>query len=151
MLRKPKTFPFQCSHLEKMETGATPVLRRCRRRPTSVANERKTALSILPMPTIPEIKSYVSHLWHVATTASRLEYASVGVGLIVAALYFKIFYKDFAGFRESISSIGDSEWWWWSWLLDWEMLKLIIWLLISVGAGFLAFHQLPGWFPHWFH
>src|SRR5690242_13665519 len=103
------------------------------------------------MPTISEIKNYLGHVWHVATTASQLEYASVGVGVLVAALYFKIFYKDFAGFRESIGGIGDSSWWWWSILLDWEMLKLIIWVGISGGAGFLAHHQLPQWFPRLFH
>jgi hypothetical protein len=103
------------------------------------------------MPTVAEIKSYVIHVWHVATTASLLAYSSVGMGVFIAALYFKICFKDFAGFRDSVDSFIE----WQSplhlRLLNWDALKLIIWVLLSVGAGFLAHHQLPQWFPRLFH
>jgi hypothetical protein len=88
------------------------------------------------------------------THASRLTYAATGVGVLVAILFFKLFFTDFSGFwecvrywlRPDIISLFRGEW-------DedrWAELKLFIWAALSVGCGVLSYYQLPGWFPSMF-
>lgn len=84
------------------------------------------------------------------THLTKLDIASIGVGLLVAFLFFKPLFGNSSGFRDSWGNFG-------SWLpgrnwvnVEWAELKIEIWLLLSVGSGFLAHYNLPGWFPKWF-
>ena len=79
--------------------------------------------------------------------------AAVGVGLLVAVLYFRIFFGGFRGFGKDVDNSASDP------LLDvdydyvesqWSTNKIVIWLLLSFGCGVLAYHQLPGWFPNLF-
>jgi hypothetical protein len=101
------------------------------------------------MPTLTQIQAKVVSLFQMVKNASPLDYASVGVGVLIAVLYFKIVFGGF--YRDP----DDSRWNWWpighAGVLNWGTLKLIIWVGLSVGAGFLAHHQLPRMFPQWFH
>ena len=84
---------------------------------------------------------------------NRLTYAALGVGLLVAVLYFRIFFRDVAGFEDDVSKSErlpiinknydyvDSKW---------SGNKIMIWVILSVGSGIAAYYQLPGWFPHVF-
>ena len=71
---------------------------------------------------------------------SKLTYAALGVGLLMAVLYFRIFFRDVDGFMERASGgyfhRGSPLLW--------------LWIMISVGSGMLAYYQLPEWFPHVF-
>ena len=80
--------------------------------------------------------------------ASKLEYSAIGVGLFIAALYFKIVFGSFRGFADSIDGLGRFGLWG---FLNWEALKLMIWVALAVGSGWIAYHQLPAVFPDWFH
>jgi hypothetical protein len=108
---------------------------------------------------ITELKVNVMHLFQIATSASKLTYASIGVGLFVAVLYFKLFFQDSAGFAEDAENTAEMlstpRWMFWSRRSNdidcqWSELKIIAWLGISAGCGFLAYYQLPGWLPQVF-
>ena len=100
------------------------------------------------MPTLAQVQDKIAHLVQIVRSASPLAYSSVGIGVLIAAIYFKIVFGDFQGFRESLAAV--SKWQFWG-SLNWEVLKFVIWVLLSVGAGFLAYHQLPVMFPKSFH
>jgi hypothetical protein len=75
---------------------------------------------------------------------TRLTYAAMSIGLVMAILYFRIIFEDFDGFKEALADCGGG-------LLNRNISpQLCIWLMISVGCGVLAYYQLPGWFPHVF-
>jgi len=85
--------------------------------------------------------------------AGKLHYAAIGIGLLVAFLYFRLFFRDASGFSDDVDKAGKIP------LLDrdydfvekkWSNNKIMIWILLSVGSGVLAYHQLPDWFPRWF-
>src|SRR5262245_52248266 len=101
----------------------------------------------------------LTHLIQIIAGASKLTYASIGVGLLVAVLYFKLFFKDAAGFREDSEKAAKGYWYskWAFWVrpaeyqeYQWSELKVFVWLAISVGSGILAYYQLPDWFPRAF-
>jgi hypothetical protein len=86
-------------------------------------------------------------------TATKLHYAAIGFGLVVAFLYFCIFFRDASGFGQDVAKANKIP------LLDrdydyiekkWSHQKIMIWLALSVGSSVLAYHQLPDWFPQWF-
>ncbi len=100
-----------------------------------------------------ELKSQLIRLVHIAAGCSRLTCAAIGVGLVVAFLYFKLFFGDWGGFKLDIENEAKIP------LVDkdydfvesrWSYYKILLWLLISVGSGLLAYYQLPGWFPRLF-
>ena len=73
-----------------------------------------------------------------------ITWASIGVGLVVAILYFKLFFGNRGGFNnlpEDLNQGSDCQWF---------KLKIWMWILISAGSGLLAYHQLPDWFPSFF-
>jgi hypothetical protein len=80
-----------------------------------------------------------------------LIYASIGVGLLTAAILFKIIFEDMDDFIECIKywlqgdfiSLlrGERE------EYRWDTLKLIVWIVISAAGGACAYFQLPKWFP----
>jgi hypothetical protein len=85
------------------------------------------------------------------TGLSRQVWAAIGVGVFIAALFFKLIFGDFQGFVECIRywfqpdfvSFVRGEW-----MEDkWGSLKLFVWIALSVGCGILAYYQLPGWLP----
>jgi hypothetical protein len=115
-----------------------------------------------------ELRNGCVRLLHVLMSASKLTYASVGVGLLVAFLYFKIFFQDASQFEEDAKNTARLEYmrrrsyvpfgWltgWTNWFVDktdyqWSELKIIIWIGLSVVCGVLAYYQLPEWFPNVF-
>lgn len=101
-----------------------------------------------------ELKDSLTRFIHVVTVASRATHAAVGVALLVAFLYFKIFFRRAGSFEEDLENSSKQS------LLDrdydyvdqeWSKLKILIWILLSVGCGIGAYHQLPKWFPGFFH
>ena len=110
---------------------------------------------------IEELQNGCVRLLHVLMSASKLTYASIGVGLLVAFLYFKIFFQDADQFEEDAKNTARLEYmrrsllFPFSWLVDrtdyqWSELKIIIWIGLSVVCGVLAYYQLPEWFPNVF-
>jgi hypothetical protein len=85
--------------------------------------------------------------------ATKQHYAAIGVGLLVALLYFRIFFRGSSGFREDVGNalkipLADPDY-------DpidkqWSHNKIMFWIFISVSSGMLAYYQLPDWFPQWF-
>ncbi len=74
---------------------------------------------------------------------TKLTYAAMGVGLLLAVLYFRIIFKDFSGFQEALADCGGS-------FSKRISPQILFWMMISVGGGALAYYQLPEWFPHFF-
>ena len=81
-------------------------------------------------------------------------YAAIGVGLLMAALLFKLFFDDFADFIECLKY-----WFLGKWIsffqgeleeYRWDTFKLVIWILLSGLCGLSAYFQLPKWFPKLF-
>ena len=100
-----------------------------------------------------DLKEFYLILVHFFQRAGKQHYAAIGVGLLVAFLYFRIFFRDTSGFGEDVETAGKIP------LVDrdydyveskWSYNKIIIWILLSVGSGVLAYYQLPDWFPRWF-
>jgi len=86
-----------------------------------------------------------------AESGSKLTYASIGVGLLVALILFRLFFRNTAGFVHCIGfSLGSqpngvvaaqpS-------LSKWSRLKLLLGTLVPVGTGYAAYMLLPRWFP----
>jgi len=76
--------------------------------------------------------------------ADRLTWASIGVTVVVGFLYFRLFFPRRDGFDDlpdDYSTGIDYQWAKW---------KIIAFIMLSAGTGILAYHQLPGWFPHVF-
>jgi hypothetical protein len=85
--------------------------------------------------------------------AGKQDYVAIGVGIIVAVLYFRLFFRDVSGFKDDINNAGkipklhrdydriDAKW---------SNGKIMFWIILSVGSGVLAYHQLPDWLPQWF-
>jgi hypothetical protein len=75
---------------------------------------------------------------------TRLTYAAMGVALLMAVLYFRIIFEDWEGFQEALNEGYTS-------LFGGTISpRLMLWLMISVGCGFLSYYQFPVWFPHIF-
>jgi hypothetical protein len=76
--------------------------------------------------------------------ADRLTWASIAVSVVTGYLYFRLFFPKRDGFNEipdDYTSRAD---------FKWLELRMMMFILVSVGAGLLAYHQLPDWFPHAF-
>lgn len=76
--------------------------------------------------------------------ADRLTWTSIAVAALAGFLYYRLFFPKRDGFNDipaDYASGPDYQW------LKW---KLIIFIMISAGAGVLAYHQLPDWFPNAF-
>ena len=89
------------------------------------------------------------------TGMSPLTCAAVGVGMFVAILYFKVLFRSFGGLRLDLENIANHPLFFRTSSYDhvesrWSRNKILIWILLSVGSGILAFHQLPAWFPRMF-
>ena len=96
------------------------------------------------------VTEQVTHLVNIASHASLLTYAAIGVGVFMAAFLFKLFFQDFTDFRDCVrpdiiswvkgESVEDA----------WSEMKLFVWAALATGSGILAYHQLPGGFPGFF-
>jgi hypothetical protein len=88
------------------------------------------------------------------TGLSRQVWAAIGVGVFIAALFFKLIFGDFQGFVEGVRywlqtilySAVRGEWT----EKEWGALKLFVWIALSVGCGLLAYYQIPHWLPGFF-
>jgi hypothetical protein len=76
--------------------------------------------------------------------ADRLTWTSIGVTVVVGFLYFRLFFPRRDGFNDIPDDYTKGP------DYEWMKLKIFAFILISVGAGVLAYHQLPDWFPHIF-
>lgn len=75
---------------------------------------------------------------------TRAMYAAIGIGLVMAIVYFGIFFKDLSDFQDAWSDFSRG-------LVSRQFSgRISFWLIISIGSGFLAYYQLPEWFPHLF-
>jgi hypothetical protein len=92
-------------------------------------------------------------IYHFFVDGTKLTYAAMGVAVVVAILYFGLFFRGFSGFKDDAEKAGKIP------ILDsdydyveskWSKEKIMIWILLSVGSGILAYYQLPEWFPHIF-
>ena len=100
-----------------------------------------------------ECQSFVRMTVHFFADSTRLTWAAIGIALLVAFLYFGLFFRGVSGFAEDVKTAGKEP------LADsgydyvdskWSYQKILIWILLSVGSGVLAYHQLPDWFPRVF-
>ena len=97
-----------------------------------------------------DLKTFVMIFVEFFVNADKRTYAAIGVGLIVAVLYFGLFFKGTSGFKDDVNKAGqipivhrdfdrvESKW---------SHYKLLFWIILSVSSGVLAYHQLPDWFP----
>ena len=81
---------------------------------------------------------------------TKTTYVAIGVGLVIAVLYFRVFFRDRSGFATDVSNAAKNPYTDRSFdYVDarWSRGKIWIWILLSIGCGILAYHQLPQWFP----
>ena len=85
---------------------------------------------------------------------TKLTCAAIGFGLIIGFFMYQILFKDLSGLKEDVENAEAQP------VLDknydyvenqWSNNKIMIWLLVSVGSGVLAYYRLPELLPHWFH
>ena len=93
-------------------------------------------------------------MYNLLKHGDKLTYVSIGVGLLMAFLYFGIFFGGISGFWEDFKNDNIR----FPFLsknydyvnVQWSKDKIMLWIIISVGSGFLAYYQLPVWFPRAF-
>jgi hypothetical protein len=107
-----------------------------------------------------QIKDHLEYFVHWVASGTKLTYVAIGIGLIAAFLYFKIFFGDWDGFKEDVENDRKYRTWFLRLIFwrdtnyidyEWSHFKIMIWLMISAGCGILAYYQLPHWFPNTFH
>ena len=76
--------------------------------------------------------------------ADRLTWASIGVTVLIGFLYFRMFFRKRDSFNEIPDNYNRGP------DLEWLKLKIAAFILLTIGTGILAYHQLPDWFPHTF-
>ena len=97
------------------------------------------------------IKDQATHALQWAGSGSKLTYAAIGVGLFVALILFRLFFKSVAGLFHSIGfSLGAggnptvaAE----PGLSSSSRLKLLVMALVPPGTGYAAYMFLPALFP----
>ena len=89
---------------------------------------------------------------HWAGSGSKLMYASIGVGLLVGLVLFRLFFKNIAGLFHCIgfslgsqpnAVAGAAQ----PQLSRWSRLKLLLGTVLPAGSGYAAYMFLPRWFP----
>ena len=96
------------------------------------------------------IKTHASDAMQWASSGTKLTYAAIGAGLVVALILFKVFFKDFPGFFHcigySISSqpngaaAGQTP-------TAGSRIKLLLGLALPIGAAYASYVFLPRLFP----
>jgi hypothetical protein len=90
------------------------------------------------------LKEFVAIFVRFFTEADKLTYFALGIGLIVAAFYFQLFFRKRDGFNDLPEDLKQGP------DFQWRKLKILMWIFISAGSGMLAYYQLPDWFPNFF-
>jgi hypothetical protein len=97
-----------------------------------------------------DLREFVMIFVEFFRNADKLTYAAIGVGVVVAALYFKIIFGGFSGFKDDVNKTGQTRIGHNSYDRvegKWASHKIIFWLMLSIGCAMLAYHQLPDWLP----
>jgi len=99
-------------------------------------------------------KEQLANLIQWAQSGTKLTYASIGVGLFVALILFRMFFKHVPGFIHCVGfsvstgknpdvaaepSLGSS-----------SRLKLLLGTLLPPASGYAAYLLLPKYFPNFF-
>ena len=101
------------------------------------------------------IKDQATHALQWAESGSKLTYASLAVGLVVALILFRLFFKNLAGFVHCIgfslgsqtnNTVAAAQ----PGLSKWSRVKLLLGTLVPAGSGYAAYIFLPRWFPAFF-
>jgi hypothetical protein len=90
-----------------------------------------------------------------ASSGTKLTYVAIGVGVVLALVLFRVFFRNLPGFVHCIgfsmssqpnpnvpAQPGQSRW---------SRLKLLLWAIVPSGSGYAAYWQLPKLFPTVFH
>jgi uncharacterized membrane protein YgdD (TMEM256/DUF423 family) len=101
------------------------------------------------------IKAQMTQAMQWAESGSKLTYASIAVGLLVALILFRLFFKNIAGFVHCIgfslgsqpNAVAAAQ----PGLSRWSRVKLLVGTLLPAGSGYAAYMLLPRWFPAFFH
>ncbi len=101
------------------------------------------------------IKDQASNALNWAASGSKITYAAIAVGLVVALILFRLFFKSVAGLFHSIGfSFGSggnptaaAE----PGLCSSSRLKLLLIALVPAGSAYAAYMLLPTLFPTVFH
>jgi hypothetical protein len=104
---------------------------------------------------IDSIKIQATHALQWMASGSKLTYAAVAVGLIIAVILFRLFFKSLAGLFHSIGfSFGSggnptvaAE----PGLASSSRMKLLLMALVPAGSGYAAYVFLPTLLPSIFH
>lgn len=106
------------------------------------------------MPNPSEIKAQLSSLWQLALSGTKLTYASIAIGTLVALLLFRLFFRHLPGFIHCVGfsvstgknpdlakqpGLGTS-----------SRVKLLLALLLPIAIGFAAYMLLPKLLPAYF-
>ena len=101
------------------------------------------------------LKDYGTHAVQWMGSGSKLTYAAVAVGFIVAIILFKLFFKSVAGLFHSIGfsigSSGDKTLAAQPGLASSSRIKLLLMALVPAGTGYAAYLFLPTLLPTYFH
>ena len=97
------------------------------------------------------IKDQATNVLQWAASGSKLTYTAVAVGLLVALILFRFFFKSVAGLFHSIGfSVGfgsdpsvAAE----PGLSSSSRLKLLLIAVVPAGSAYAAYMLLPMWFP----
>ena len=104
---------------------------------------------------IDSIKDYTSHALQWMGSGSKITYAAVAVGFIVAIILFKLFFKSLGGLFHSIGfsfgSSGDKTVAAQPGLASSSRIKLFLMALVPAGCGYAAYVFLPTLLPNMFH
>ena len=76
--------------------------------------------------------------------ADKLTWTAIGLSALVGFFFFRAFFPKKDGFNDLPDDFTQGP------DYQWLRLKIMMYVLIIGGTGFLAYHQLPDWFPHAF-
>ena len=97
------------------------------------------------------IKEHANALIQLASSGSKLTYAAVMVGLVIALIMFRLFFKSVAGLFHSIGfsfgSGGNPEVAAKPGLSSSSRVKLALFSIVPIGSAYGAYMVLPTLFP----
>jgi len=97
------------------------------------------------------IKTHATDAMQWAGSGSKLTYSAIGVGLVVALILFKVFFKDFPGLFHcigySISSQPNGAAAGQATPTAGSRIKLLFGLALPIGAAYASYVYLPRLFP----
>jgi hypothetical protein len=97
------------------------------------------------------IKTHVTDAMQWAASGTKLTYAAISAGLLLALILFRMFFKDLPGFVHSIGfsissqphSAGAGQ----AAQTKGSRVKLLMTLALPIAAGYAAYVYLPKFFP----